>query len=718
MNIAKFTGNPEIQMLLGYADKLSVDGGDRIEFKISAAGSYRAQLVRLRGMIETDHGLCVTEAPVNSACDALYAGKVKPLHPGSFVDATVPAVDIAKGFGVSLWIQPTMPGHTSQTVFSLSDAESAARVTLEVDRNGCLALHLRSSNGAATTLSAPDPLKKGQWVFVTAAYAAHRAELTLTLEEHARKNDWSSRVVVAEGTASRFLVGAKPAEDGHATECFNGRMADVSVFGASPKDTILRWDFSKLLDSDIAVDISGAGRHGRLVNRPTRAVLGPRWDKRTLRWTDDAAMWNALHLHDDDLDDARWDTDFAIEAPAESGIYAVRLSQGDERYYVPFYVRPGSENKRVLFVAPTNTYLAYGNEHLWEGERGEAHQKMMSIPIVLDQAERTLQQVPSLGRSLYDRHSDGSGVIYASRLRPIPNMQPNYINWLAGGPRHFSGDFFITGWLDNIGVEFDVATDEDVDRFGIKLLERYEVVLTGSHPEYPTPAAFDAFEAHVGGGGKLMYLGANGFFWVTTYTSGQRTAIEVRRGYSAQRNWTSHPAELYHSSTGGTGGAYRHCGRDQNPFLGVGMAAVGWGPASGFTRTPQSYDEAVAWAFDGISNAILGEHGYVLGGAAGDEMDHADPARGTPESTVVLMSSRHNDLFFPSLDSVTEVGPNQQGSKNPHVRADVVLVDHPGGGKVFSTGSICWAGSLGTNDYDNDIAKLTTNVLRRFLNES
>jgi N,N-dimethylformamidase len=179
---------------------------------------------------------------------------------------------------------------------------------------------------------------------------------------------------------------------------------------------------------------------------------------------------------------------------------------------------------------------------------------MMSIPIVLDEAEKILQQVPSLGRSLYDRHTDDSGVVYASRLRPLTNMQPNYVNWLAGGPRHFSGDFFIMGWLDSIGVEFDVATDEDIDRFGASLLKKYAVVITGSHPEYPTPAAFDAFEDYVGAGGKLMYLGANGFFWITTYLNNLRTAIEVRRGYAAQRNWTSHAAELYHSSTGEMGG--------------------------------------------------------------------------------------------------------------------------------------------------------------------
>jgi N,N-dimethylformamidase len=33
---------------------------------------------------------------------------------------------------------------------------------------------------------------------------------------------------------------------------------------------------------------------------------------------------------------------------------------------------------------------------------------------------------------------------------------------------------------------------------------------------------------------------------------------------------------------------------------------------------------------------------------------------------------------------------------------------------VFSTGSIAYAGSLSWNRFDNNIARLTTNVLRRF----
>jgi N,N-dimethylformamidase len=54
-------------------------------------------------------------------------------------------------------------------------------------------------------------------------------------------------------------------------------------------------------------------------------------------------------------------------------------------------------------------------------------------------------------------------------------------------------------------------------------------------------------------------------------------------------------------------------------------------------------------------------------------------------------------------------------SADPHVRADLVFFETPKGGAVFSTGSIAWAGSLAHNSYDNDVSRITRNVVRRFL---
>ncbi len=45
----------------------------------------------------------------------------------------------------------------------------------------------------------------------------------------------------------------------------------------------------------------------------------------------------------------------------------------------------------------------------------------------------------------------------------------------------------------------------------------------------------------------------------------------------------------------------------------------------------------------------------------------------------------------------------------------MVFYEIPGGGAVFSASSIAWAGSLSQNDYENNVSRITDNVLRRFV---
>jgi len=51
------------------------------------------------------------------------------------------------------------------------------------------------------------------------------------------------------------------------------------------------------------------------------------------------------------------------------------------------------------------------------------------------------------------------------------------------------------------------------------------------------------------------------------------------------------------------------------------------------------------------------------------------------------------------------------------IHADMLYYQTPSGGQVFSTGSITYCGCLPWNNGDNNISKLTGNVLRRFLEE-
>ncbi|MER3486873.1 MAG: hypothetical protein C4345_13760, partial [Chloroflexota bacterium] len=58
--------------------------------------------------------------------------------------------------------------------------------------------------------------------------------------------------------------------------------------------------------------------------------------------------------------------------------------------------------------------------------------------------------------------------------------------------------------------------------------------------------------------------------------------------------------------------------------------------------------------------------------------------------------------------------PGRGGTEEPRVRADMTLLQAPTGGAVFSVGSITWCASLPVNDFDNNVSRITENVLRAF----
>ena len=105
-------------------------------------------------------------------------------------------------------------------------------------------------------------------------------------------------------------------------------------------------------------------------------------------------------------------------------MYAARLRGSQVEDHIPFVVRPvGQPTADILLVLPTFTYMAYANERLLsQPATVEALAEDAGV-YELDDADRTLQRHPEWGLSLYDTHIDGSGSMYSSRLRPIPNMR-------------------------------------------------------------------------------------------------------------------------------------------------------------------------------------------------------------------------------------------------------------------------------------------------------
>ena len=103
------------------------------------------------------------------------------------------------------------------------------------------------------------------------------------------------------------------------------------------------------------------------------------------------------------------------------------------------------------------------------------------------------------------------------------------------------------------------------------------------------------------------------------------------------------------------------------------------------------------------------------GGAAGLELDIVDRALGSPPHTLPLAASEgHGQVYLLVPEEVTGTLPNNDGTQNRRIRAELAFFETPKGGAVFATGSIAWAGSLSHDSNDNNVSRITDNVLRRF----
>ena len=368
---------------------------------------------------------------------------------------------------------------------------------------------------------------------------------------------------------------------------------------------------------------------------------------------------------------------------------------------------------------PSASYQAYANEHM--GTDTPAGQLLAGRLVEFDKFNLFLSAHREYGSSCYDTHSDGSGVCYSSRLRPVLNMRPKHRMFIGATEStlwQFNADTHITDWLEAMNIDFDVISDEDLHYEGLSAIEDYSVVVSSTHPEYHSLEMWDAMDAYQRRGGRLMYMGANGWYWRIQYHSEVPGVIEVRRNEDGIRTWEARTGEYYHSFSGEYGGLWRRNGRPPQKILGVGFPAQGFDISSYYVRNPDSYKAKVKFIFEGIDkDEKIGDFGLIGNGAAGLELDRADRSLGTPPDAYVVASSvGHTDIYLVVCEEMLVSTPGVGGHENPLVRADITFHETQNGGAVWSTGSIAWAGSLAHNNYKNNVSRMTKNVLKRFVN--
>ncbi|MYA44512.1 MAG: LamG domain-containing protein [Gemmatimonadetes bacterium] len=732
--------------IVGYSDPLTARPGDSVRFMVSTARrEFRARIVRLVHGDVNPMGPGFVEREVDASVNGAYPGREQLIWPGSYVEvADHPALK-PQDLTVIAHVYPTTPDLGRQGIVTKWSEHEATGYGLFVAEDG--SVEFRIGNGdTIVRASSGHPLTSHRWHLVagwhdTATGTAGVVQIPLERAGTQTGQRWQDSSVAGpralSHTERQALLAASWTGE-RAGHHFNGKISapmllakapssaesvlEWAAEGASMEGIIARWDLAEGSGSPSVTDRSGNGLHGTAVNMPTRGVTGHRWAGRATHFRDDPDEYDAIHFHDDDIDDVGWEPDVEWRVPDDlpSGVYGLRLDAGDSaRDCVPFFVVPraGSATADVAFLAPTNSYYAYANERL-EDSLGPDFQ-----PAYTEDQDRYDYMAKNRLLSMYDRHSDGSGVCYSSRLRPNLTMRPSHYMRSNGIPHLFSGDLHLVDWLEHEGHGHDVLTDEALHFDGASLLEGYRVVITGTHPEYWSAQMLDALDEYLAGGGRLMYLGGNGFYWVTAFDPERPHVIEIRRTPGTTRAWEAAPGEYHLSSTGEPGGLWRHRGREPQKLLGVGFTAQGFDRNAPYYVNPD-LDPRAAFVFDGIdtSDGKFGDHPSLVlrHGAAGFELDRTDYVLGTPVGTLLLASTRNTD-FSDSYQHVVEeimMSNSRQGATvNELVRADMVIVPYPQGGAVFSVGSISWCGGLSIDGYNSDVSVVTRNVLNAFLQE-
>src|SRR5205823_3693397 len=494
---------------------------------------YDADLVRIIHGDANPAGPGLKIKEIEPGFAGRYPSRFQPVHSGSCGVVTMPApIGLPDPCTIVVRVQPWLLDGRPQTVLSLEPLGIALSVAAE----GAVL----EAQGGRVQVSAPMLQRRWYELRIIASAGALRLRQTALQRSWGVADSGEAEMPGAAGALGRTVFGARTTVsaqpyDNPYSAFFNGRIEDPAVLEGA-------------LLSEAPIDPSQ---------------------------TECLAWW-----------------DFGIEIPEgmPSGVYGVRLRCGELQDIVPFYVLPprGRTTAPIAFLASTFTYQIYGNH-----QRGNLDDAFRNRHADWGAYPWNADDHPEYAGSTYNKHSDGSGICYSSMRRPLLTMRPGYITYVdnrGSGLRHFPADTHLIDWLTVKGIPFDVITDHDLDREGVSLLRPYRAVVTGSHPEYHTPNTLNALRDYLGNGGRLAYLGGNGFYWRIANSAAIPNVVEVRRAEGGIRAWAAEPGEYFHALDGAYGGLWRRNGRPPQELCGVGFSAQGLFEGSYYRRMPGAED--------------------------------------------------------------------------------------------------------------------------------
>ena len=752
--------------IFGYTDKISVKPGDDITFHVNADGTdtASAQLVRLIHGDEHPDGPGFIEQAVDCPANGDWTVKKQFTQVGSYLTVDDPNghLRLEESFIRFAFIHPTVPQWgTRQAILGRWDIAGNEGYCLGLTQDGYLEFWVGDGTDM-DYIHAEVPLLGNQWYFVAATFDSSNGHATLHQSSvSTRYNSRLGKVAPLDFEShvrETFRFRAKNSADipfvmagsrdfhelrGHFLgQAYCGKIDRPGIFervllseelesiqaGDAPpeSDMVCYWDttagYTDHGIGDTVIDVGPHRLNAEGLNRPNCGQTGWNWNGRNDSFRLAPEEYGRIEFHADAVIDCEWDVTQTLRMPDElnSGVYAMRLRAGDGKglaeEYIVFFVRARNPSAKVAMLIPTASYLVYANEHL--SFDAQIVQSMTGQPPIVSEMDIEMYQNAEFGLSTYDSYLDGQGVNLSSYHRPIVNMRPNARMSSMGITWQYAADLSIIGWLESRDDDYEIITDEDLHREGVDCLKPYNCVLTGTHPEYTSGRMLDGLEDYAEGGGRLVYMGGNGFYWVVGFRDDEPWCMEVRKLDAAMCAWRARPGEHYLQSTGEKGGLWRHRGRPPQKLAGVGFISEGFEHCQPYRRMPDSYHRRIEWITNGIEGEIIGDFGLAHGGAGGVELDRYDLKLGTPPHALIVASSGgHTDNYVLVTEELLYVYQGLTGTQDHRIRADLVYFPAPNDGAVFSTGSIAFGQALPVNNFDNNVSKLLHNVVDAFVTD-
>ncbi len=357
-----------------------------------------------------------------------------------------------------------------------------------------------------------------------------------------------------------------------------------------------------------------------------------------------------------------------IAAPTETGLYFFRMRGESGAYFsFPLIVAPAEPRAPLAVIANANTWNAY---NAFGGRSNYVQPGGL-------RSEPTVNARQDLSRYLLPDYGDWK----SGKTVPLSFMRPNPWNSVLEHDELTSpiegrlestlapGEWRTLGWLERESFPYDLYSDYQLHA-GLLPLDRYKALLLHVHPEYWSVDAYERVKQWVMRGGRLVYLGGNGM----------NAPVEVLdEGRVLHRN----PMSDSHESR-------MHVAHESEASL----LGVVFSESGAMTSAPYEVVDSSHWIFEGTglsAGNTFGSrtlHQRCPDGASGHETDKR--SRNTPSQAVLLARG---------------LNPQDGG-------AEMIWYELPGGGCVFSVGSITFAPSLLV---DSACSRITVNVLRRVL---